>query len=392
MGKPPKLKRPSSVPPRDELPSQPPLGGGVSGSGSPTNAVDGEADEHAGSNWASPHDELFKTTFESIEAATSLLRSALPASIARRLDWSTLELQPTEQVDRHLDKRYGDLVFRVQLADNPRQVFIDVVLEHQSTPERTMPLRMLGFIVRRTEALWRASKQSTIPIVLPVVLYQGRSGRPTPWRHPTRFSELLDADEETLAAFRPYIPDFEFVLDDLPAQSDEELFKRQLTEAALVVLWLLRNVGLDDARLIQIMQQDQSIFGSLRRLAEQSSEGHGSLVAIYTYLYRTIDVSDETIHHLAQALGNAAEEAEMTAAQRLIEQGIAKGIAKGMAKGMAEGRAQGAAAVLERQIARRFGSIDEVTRARLAQASSEQLEVWSDRILFASGLEELFSE
>jgi hypothetical protein len=85
--------------------------------------------------------------------------------------------------------------------------------------------------------------------------------------------------------------------------------------------------------------------------------------------------------NFAHEHGGNAEEAEMTAAQRLIEQGLEKG------------RTEGAAATLERLISRRFKvAVDEATRTRLANASAEELALWTDRILSAQSLEELFAD
>jgi hypothetical protein len=348
----------------------------------------------------SPHDELFKQTFQSIEEARSLLASALPKEVAARIDWSTLKNEPTEHVDPHLTKRYGDLHFRALFIGGRAEAFMEVALEHQSSPDPMMTLRMLGIITRRSEALVRerraarklrprSSEPVRVPVVLPVVLYQGQPGRWMPWPHPLRYSELLDVDAETLAVLRPFIPDFEFVLDDLPSQSDEQLAERQLTDPAHLVLWLLRNVGTPG--LLTALRENDHTFKSLKRLG-RSAKYRGNLLAFYTYLYLTVDVPSEEIHDFAHEHGGNAEEAEMTAAQRLIEQGLEKGLEKGRIEGRAEGRTEGAAATLERQIGLKFGGVDDATRTRLANASAEELALWTDRILSAQSLEELFAD
>jgi len=48
---------------------------------------------------SSPHDALFKYVFSQPEHAASELRAVLPAELSRRIDWSSLELQPTSFVD-----------------------------------------------------------------------------------------------------------------------------------------------------------------------------------------------------------------------------------------------------------------------------------------------------
>jgi hypothetical protein len=61
-------------------------------------------------------------------------------------------------------------------------------------------------------------------------------------------------------------------------------------------------------------------------------------------------------------------------------------------EGVAEGRKLGEVEVLVRQLERRFGPLDEVTRARLAAADSERLLGWAERVLTAGRLAEVFAD
>lgn len=59
-------------------------------------------------------------------------------------------------------------------------------------------------------------------------------------------------------------------------------------------------------------------------------------------------------------------------------------------EGRREGRREGQAAVLERLLTKRFGPLDDSTRARLEKATQEQLDHWSDCILDAPTLSAVF--
>lgn len=63
---------------------------------------------------------------------------------------------------------------------------------------------------------------------------------------------------------------------------------------------------------------------------------------------------------------------------------------KGLEKGLQQGRKEGAAALLERQLARRFGPLPQTVRTKLTKASSEQLAAWSDALLEAQSLKQVF--
>jgi hypothetical protein len=56
----------------------------------------------------------------------------------------------------------------------------------------------------------------------------------------------------------------------------------------------------------------------------------------------------------------------------------------------AEGRAEGAAKLLVRQLTRKFGPLPNRVRKQIDAASLDQLEVWSDRVLDAPTLDEVF--
>jgi len=56
------------------------------------------------------------------------------------------------------------------------------------------------------------------------------------------------------------------------------------------------------------------------------------------------------------------------------------------------GNVDGKAELLERQLTKRFGTLDETYRARLYTATREQLECWAERILDAETLDAVFSE
>ncbi len=74
------------------------------------------------------------------------------------------------------------------------------------------------------------------------------------------------------------------------------------------------------------------------------------------------------------------------------QQGIEEGRRVGIEEGREKGRKEGEAAVLLRLIERKFGAeAAEVHRARIAEADANTLLVWSERILTARRVEEIFT-
>lgn len=73
-------------------------------------------------------------------------------------------------------------------------------------------------------------------------------------------------------------------------------------------------------------------------------------------------------------------------------EGLQQGLQQGLQRGLQQGRIEGEATLLQRQIERKFGPVNEATRARLAGAGSETLLMWGERVLTAASLAEVFDE
>jgi hypothetical protein len=74
-----------------------------------------------------------------------------------------------------------------------------------------------------------------------------------------------------------------------------------------------------------------------------------------------------------------------------VKIGLEKGLEKGRQEGLEQGRAQGAVALLERQLTQRFGPLPQAVRRKLDKASLTQVEAWSDALVEAQSLRQVFS-
>jgi predicted transposase YdaD len=74
-----------------------------------------------------------------------------------------------------------------------------------------------------------------------------------------------------------------------------------------------------------------------------------------------------------------------TFAERFREEGRSQGIQQGVQQGMQRGEA----AILLRQLARKFGPLPATVRERIETADAETLLQWSERVLTASALDDV---
>jgi flagellar biosynthesis/type III secretory pathway protein FliH len=73
-----------------------------------------------------------------------------------------------------------------------------------------------------------------------------------------------------------------------------------------------------------------------------------------------------------------------------LQQGLERGIEQGMEQGMQLGTHRGEITVLVRLLERKFGRLPETLRPRIEAADEQSLLAWSERVLSATTLEDVF--
>jgi predicted transposase/invertase (TIGR01784 family) len=157
---------------------------------------------------AHTNDGFFKAVFSQPEHATAFFKSHLPAGMVSQIDWPSLTNLPGSFVKSSLHQVHSDLLFSVQIGK--RETLLYLLFEHQSSPDPSMPLRLLGYL---TEIFTRHHKTHGLPLppVLPFVLHQG----PDDWNVSTTFEDLFALPEEIAADLLPFLPKFHHALLDL---------------------------------------------------------------------------------------------------------------------------------------------------------------------------------
>jgi hypothetical protein len=192
----------------------------------------------------------------------------------------------------------------------------------------------------------------------------------------------------------PYLPNFRFVLDDLTHQADETIRQRVHEDLVTLVLLLLKNLR-HDADLAKLEE-----LTSLMVEVAAAPSGVAALRAVVKYILTVTKADFVAITHLITTqVSQEAGDLIMTTAQQLIqqgieqgfEQGIEKGIKKGIEQGIEKGRVEGRRRTLAKLIQLRFTAPSAATLARLGAASEAELDLWTERILAAETLDELFA-
>lgn len=125
----------------------------------------------------------------------------------------------------------------------------------------------------------------------------------------------------------------------------------------------------------------------IRRLYESGYERHevANVLRFVDWVMTLPEALDDQLTEDLEALEAEKKMEYVTSFERV-------GMKKGLEQGLEQGLLHGKTAVLKRLLVRRFGELPEREALRLEAATSEELDLWSDRVLDAERLEDVFAE
>jgi hypothetical protein len=322
------------------------------------------------------HDASYRLLFRNPQLVRDLFRGMLHGPWFDALNWDGLQALPADYITDKLRQRQGDCVWRIPRLDG-QYVFLLLMLEHQSSNDKIMALRLLTYCGLLYEMLLQREpglSTTTLPAILPVVLY---SGVPR-WSAATDVADLIEPAPPGLQAYQPKL---RYLLVD----------ERRLVEhgglpgdnLASLLFRLEHNRGLEDVqKLIQTVYKctEGPQYRELRRAFVSWTR--------YVLLPRSLPgVQVPPVDDLLEITDMLADQSRSWTHQWKME-----GLQEGRQEGRREGRQEGELVLLQRQLTRKFGPLSEATQQRLKTATSVQLETWSLSILDAATLEEVFQE
>jgi hypothetical protein len=302
-------------------------------------------------------------------------------------------------VDPELRETESDLLFTARLRTG-HPLLLYVLLEHQSSVDGWMALRMLRYVVRQVER-WRQEhpESERLPLIIPLVMYHGPEGA---WTAPRRVEDLFALPDEGREQWRALVPRFEYLLDDLTAEREEALRARPGPPLARLA-WLVLRYG----RTPEVSRRLPD-WVALFTQVQAGPEGGEHLVVVIRYLLWVGDkaVRDAAGRVLHSVLGeHRAEELMRSYGEELIEQGLQKGLERGLQQGLARGRdegrregqqqglIQGRAEGILRILDARGVQVDEAARQRILTCTDlATLDRWFDKSLNATTLSEVLDD
>lgn len=283
--------------------------------------------------------------------------------------------------------RAADLLFTVQLRG--RELLLYVVIEHKSGSDRMTALQVLHYVLRLWDELLERRRRAGrpapryLPPVLPILFHHGVR----PFAAPLSIRPLVDVrglPPRLARALLRHQPELRLLLDDVTAQSDAAIAARQLSLMAHVSMLFLKHLGCAAPRdLERFLQRVQTL---LQQLLEDRRSA--SLLAWFCfYAVATSQQPDAAEAVLRQTLEPRIAGAMMNGLQKLLKQASEAGKLEGKREGEADGRA----AVLLRQLDRRFGPLSAAVVRRVRAAPIRELDRFALRLLDAPTLQAVFA-
>ena len=295
-----------------------------------------------------PNDRLFKSIFSTPANAAAFLRHHLPRGLGERIRPGSVSLENASFLDPSLSNLHSDLLLRVPFAAS--DAFLIVLLEHQSSTDHRMPLRLLGYIHRVLE---RFAKERFASLKLPPVFPLLISQADKPWSGPTQLHELINIPRGLESLLRPFQPQLQIHVLDLFTTSYAEFGGSPEGVLALRAL---------KAKPVGALLSDDVWDASVLE--------HVSPDALTSFLLYTLDAVDDAnavIQRTKMFRSEAMHTASMSAAQKLIEQGRTEGISQGKSEGISEGIRTS----LNRILDVRFGTLPEHLQLEINAVASE---------------------
>ncbi|MBX9706052.1 MAG: Rpn family recombination-promoting nuclease/putative transposase [Gammaproteobacteria bacterium] len=284
------------------------------------------------------HDSFIRGSMHHIEIARDFLEKHLPPSIIARIQFDTLTAKPDSFINDKHKISMSDILYSVNIDHSPSYIY--VVVEHQSTPQRLMPYRMLKYVLEICDRHLRQQSDKhdnkKLPIILPLVFYNGKA---SPYPYSTDIYDCF-ADPELAKAFfcKP------FRLIDVTTIPDEELATHQ--HAAAMELLAKHIHTRDRLKVIQLMV-DTDFFVLLPDI------GSGKYMEfLIKYILDQSDTGEKT--QVLSLLTDPKVDKRgniMTIAEALRQEGIQQGIEQGIQQGRKEGEHKNAEKVAKRLLA-----------------------------------------
>jgi predicted transposase YdaD len=327
------------------------------------------------------HDLSYRLFFTHRRMIQDLLREIVGERWVERIDLDSGELVNASFVsDRH-EKRESDIIWKFRRKDRNEPLYVYILMEFQSRPDPAMPVRLMGYeslFYQNLMASQPAAGWKDLPLIIPVVVYNGWE----PWNVATDLGSMIGDLDPSAEIYRPH---FRYRLIDERAYPGE-----RLAAMSSPVAQMFR---------IEKSLDSSEILDSFHRLRNNLAPSEASLRKAFETWVRKVVIPRFGVPEDQIPANLNLEELETMLAESIdrwnreaLEKARQESWQEGLQEGRQEGRQDGEARVLLRLLRLKFGPLDPETEERVRSTDADRLLQWTDRILTAKQLADVFQE
>jgi hypothetical protein len=309
------------------------------------------------------HDLSYRLFFSHRRMIQDLLREIVGERWVELIDFKSGHLVNTTFISPRHENRECDLLWRFRRKDGGEPVFVYVLMEFQSRPDPSMPARLMGYVGMLYQRLLSSRSRNSwkkLPLIIPVVVYNGAE----PWDVSRDLGSLIGGLDPSAEIYRPQL---RYLLVDESRYPPEDLAELDSPVAELFRIERSRN--------------GWEIRSSVHRLRQAIPPDEATLrQAFETWLVKVV---------LPRLSG---EEAFETLNLEEIETVLLENIDRWNHELREEGRQEAAAQMLLQLLRLKFGPLAPETEERVRSTDAARLLEWSERVLTAEHLHEVFKD
>jgi predicted transposase YdaD len=314
------------------------------------------------------HDGSYHLLFSHPELVEDLLRNFVPEDWVDQLDFAHMKRVNAKFHAEGLDQRDGDLIYRIQYKQSEGEIYLYLLLEFQSRPDKWMALRVLVYVGLLYQQLIKEGQlddKATLPPVFPLVLYNGDK----PWNYALDLQTLIALPANS--PLRKWQPQICYYLLD---ESQYPEGKEGSVTGALFRIENANNIKELRDNLQLLERQIPSTEASLRR-------------ALAVWIYYVV-APHKGLQLEKREIQDLTEVREMLATR--LKQWEREFAEKGREEGREEGLIEGKASMLNKALLLKFGTIPEWAEHKIAGADITLIEQWFANVLMVDNIDDVF--
>jgi len=238
------------------------------------------------------HDELFKATFSMVSEVIAFSKIYLPKWLDNKLDYSTLQHEPTSFVGEQLSEYFSDIIYSCRLIDG-KSIKLTFLLEHKSYVPKNIYIQLLRYLTEIYDGQFK--NENSLTLVIPVVVYHGKEK----WQRRI-FSDYFDLPD---TQFHQYLPFFNYELIDLRHISNDLIIQQSVGHYLKSTFLVFKHKN-DKAYIEQFSEE---IFIFVNETLDETQK-LAFLRNMLTYIFGAFKYQKEEFQQYVQKISNMTSE------------------------------------------------------------------------------------